>query len=105
MAAPYGEVPQQNGLGQGPRVIGEIRRRRPAAANRFDEERGGSALIRTGVGAQIFWKALFFGAEVSWYPIELLRMKGDGRVFEVESIGDRFDPRRATFVAHVGVRL
>lgn len=80
-----------------------------AFAYRLDEARGGSALVRTGVGAQWFWRAIFVGAELGWYPIELARVtgrrEGNVEIFRVDRAEEPFDARRATFIAHVGVRL
>lgn len=76
---------------------------------RLDEARGGSALVRTSIGLQWFWRAVFVGAEASWYPVELARVvgrrEGDVDVFHVDRPPEAFDGRRVTFVAHVGLRL
>lgn len=76
---------------------------------RVDEARGGSALLRTSIGAQWFWKALFVGAEVGWYPVEIARVVGRREagvdIYNVDRPPEAFDARRATLVAHVGLRL
>ncbi len=76
---------------------------------RVDEARGGSALLRTSIGAQWFWKALFVGAEVGWYPVEIARVvgrrEGSVDIYEVDRPAEAFDARRATLIAHVGLRL
>lgn len=76
---------------------------------RLDAARGGSLLARTSIGAQWFWRALFVGAELGWYPVEIAKVEGrseNGRdVYSVRAPDEAFDGRRATFVAHVGLRL
>lgn len=74
---------------------------------------GGGAYLRAGAGFNWFWRSLFAGAEVGWYPVELFRYSvergagssGRDAVVHISESPSAFDGKRATFSAHVGLRF
>lgn len=76
------------------------------------EQRGGSAFVRFGLGLNYFWRRLFVGVDVGWYPIELVRYEvrqspndPEDDELRTRDIDDYFDERRIVGKAHVGIRF
>ena len=71
---------------------------------------GGSALVRLGMGLNWHWGRIFSGFDFGWYPLELVRYElvendaGDREGRSID-INDRFNEKRYTASAHVGIRF
>jgi hypothetical protein len=78
-----------------------------------DQSAGGSVYLRAGGGFNWFWKSVFAGLDLGWYPVEVLRYtahpvegsRGRRTDVEVVELDDRFDKRRITLSGHVGIRF
>jgi hypothetical protein len=73
------------------------------------EDIGGGLYLRAHAGLRFFWKSAFVGAEVGWYPVEIVRYAveqgEEGRVAVLEEPGKTFDPNRVVVAMRVGIRF
>jgi hypothetical protein len=95
------------------------------------QEKGGAGYLRLGAGFNVVIKRFYAGLEFGWYPLQLFRhgtdraetnavatldsgllpSKDDGRTAEPRNEGDdddgpsRFNAKRMTLTAHVGLRF
>lgn len=73
-------------------------------------ERGGAGYTRIGAGANLHFSRFFAGADFGWYPIELFRYTAekvgrDDYDADFEEVNNRFEARRFTLTARVGMRF
>ncbi len=73
-------------------------------------ERGGAAYTRLGAGANVHFSRFFVGADFGWYPVELFRydlneVRRDDYEADLASVNNRFEAKRYTLTAQVGLRF
>lgn len=73
-------------------------------------ERGGAAYTRLGAGANVHISRFFVGVDFGWYPVELFRydlneVRRDDYEADLAPVNNRFEAKRYTLTAQVGLRF